>query len=47
MIQMKEQDKTPKEEISEVEISNIPNKDFKVKVIKMLKELNKRMDKTE
>ena len=47
MIQMKEQDKTPKEELSEVEISNIPNKDFKVKVIKMLKELNKRMDKTE
>lgn len=47
MIQMKEQDKTPKEEISEVEISNILNKDFKVKVIKMLKELNKRMDKTE
>ena len=31
MFQMKEQDKSPGEELSEVEISNLPNKEFMVK----------------
>ena len=38
----KEQDKTP-EELREVEISNLPEKEFKVMTIKMIKEL-RRMD---
>ena len=43
MSQMKEQDKTPEEELSEVEIANLPEKEFKVMIIKMIKEL-RRMD---
>ena len=44
MFQTKEQDKTPKEELSEVEISNLPNKEFKVMIIEMLNQLSRRMD---
>ena len=41
---MKEQDKTPDEELSEVEIGNQPEKEFRVMIIKMIKELRRRMD---
>ena len=41
---MKEQNKTPGEEISKVEISNQPNKDFKVMIMKMLTDLRRIMD---
>ena len=34
---MKEQDKTTEEELSEVEISNLPNKEFEVTIINFLK----------
>ena len=44
MFQMKEQDKTPEEELGEVEIDNLSNKEFKVMIIKMIKELGRRMD---
>ena len=30
MFQTKEQDKTPEEELSKVELGNLPNKEFKV-----------------
>ena len=43
--QMKEQDKTSEKELSETEISNLPNKEFKVMVIKILIGLGKRIDK--
>ena len=43
IFQNKEQDKIP-EELSEVEISNLPNKEFKVIIIKMFKELRRRLD---
>ena len=33
MFQMKEEDKTPEEELSEVEISNLHNQEFKVMII--------------
>ena len=36
MLQMKEHDKTPEEELSEVEINNLPGKELKVMIIKML-----------
>ena len=35
MFQMKEQNKTPEEEPSGAEIGNLPNKEFKVMIIKM------------
>ena len=43
MFQMKEQDKTP-EELSEEEIGNLPNRELKVMIIKMIKELRRRLD---
>ena len=42
IFQTKEQDKTP-EELSEVEIGNLPEKEFRVMIIKMMKELRRRM----
>ena len=45
MFQMAEQDKIQVEELSEVEISNLFNKELKLMIIKMLKELRRRMDK--
>ena len=44
MFQAKEQDKTPEEQLSEVEIGNQPEKEFTVMIIKMIKELRRRMD---
>ena len=44
MSQMKEQDKTPEEEISEVETGNLPKKEFRVIIVKMIKELGRRVD---
>ena len=44
MSQMKEQDKNPEEDLSEVEITNLFNKELKVRTIKMIKELRRRMD---
>ena len=34
MSQIKEQDKTPEKDLSEIEVSNLPNKQFKVMIIK-------------
>lgn len=43
LFQTKEQDKVP-EELSKVEISNLPDEDFKAMIIKMFNELGRRMD---
>ena len=43
MFQTKEQDKTPKEELSEVEIGNLPEKEFRIMTVKMIQDLGKRM----
>ena len=43
MLQMTARDKTPEEEWSEVEISNLPKK-FKITIVKMIKELGRRTD---
>ena len=40
---MKQQDRTPKE-LSDVKIGNLPKKEFSVMIIKMIKELGRRMD---
>lgn len=44
MFPMKEQDKTL-EDLSEVEISNLPNTEFKVMIVKMFKEPGIILDK--
>ena len=44
MFQMKEQDKTPEEDLSEEYLSNLPDKEFKLMFIKMLNELRRRVD---
>ena len=41
---MKEQDKTSGKTLKETEISNLPDKEFKVMVIKMLTDLGRKMD---
>ena len=40
MAQMKEQLKTPEKEFDKMEISNLPDAEFKTLVIRMLKELS-------
>ena len=44
MFQMKEQDKTRKEQLCEVKTGNLPKKVFRVMIINMIQELRKRMD---
>ena len=39
-----EKDKTPEEELSEVEIGNLPEKEFRVMIIKITKELRRRIN---
>ena len=38
MFQRKEQDKTPEREVSKVEIGSLPEKEFRVMMIKITKE---------
>ena len=40
MAQMEEQNKTPEKELNKMEISNLSNAEFKILVIRMLKELS-------
>ena len=44
MPQMKEQDKTPEEQINEVEIGNFQEKEFRIMTVKMIQDLRKRME---
>ena len=46
MYQMKEQDKTPEKQLNEVEIGNLPEKEFRIMIdrIKMIQDLRKRME---
>ena len=41
---MKEQDKTPGEQLSEVEIGNLPEKEFTVIIVKVIQDLRKRRE---
>ena len=43
MYQMKEQDKTPEKQLNEVEIGNLPEKEFRI-IVKMIQDLGKRME---
>ena len=42
--QMKEQDKPPEKQLNEVEIGNLPEKEFKIMIVKMIQDLRKRME---
>ena len=44
MYQMKEQEKTPKKQLNEVEIGNLPEKEFRIMIVKMIQDLGKRME---
>ena len=41
---MKEQDKTPEKPLNEVEIGNLPEKEFRIMIVKMIQDLGKRME---
>ena len=41
---MKEQDKAPEKQLNEVEIGNLPEKDFRIMIVKMIQDLRKRME---
>ena len=36
MFQMEEQDKTPENQLNEVEIGNLPEKEFRIMIVKMI-----------
>ena len=36
MYHMKEQDKTPEKQLNEVEIGNLPEKEFRIIIVKMI-----------
>ena len=44
MYQMKEQEKTPEKQLYEVEIGNLPEKEFRIMIVKMIQDLGKRME---
>ena len=44
LYQMKEQDKSPEKQLNEVEIGNLPEKEFRIMIVKMIQDLGKRME---
>ena len=42
---MKGQGKIPEKQLNEVEIGNLPQKEFKIMMVKMIQDLRKRMEK--
>ena len=42
---MKEQDKNPPDQTNEEEISNLPEKEFRVMIVKMIQNIGNRMEK--
>ena len=44
MYLMKEQDKTPEKQLNEVEIGSLPEKEFRIMIVKMIQDLGKRME---
>ena len=43
VFRMKGQDKTPEKQLNEVEIGNLPGKEFRILTVKMIQDLRKRM----
>ena len=44
MYQMKEKDKTPEKQLNEVEIGNLPEKEFRIMTVKMIQDIGKRIE---
>ena len=44
MSQVKGQDKTPEKQLNEVEIGNLPEKEFRIMIVKMIQDLRKRIE---
>ena len=44
MYQMKEQEKTPEKQLNEVEVGNLPEKEFRIMIVKMIQDLGIRME---
>ena len=44
MSQIKEQDKTPEEQLSKAKIGNLLEKEFRIMIVKMIQDLRKRME---
>ena len=44
MLQMKEQGKNLQDQIDQEEIGNLPEKEFRVKILKIIQDLRKRME---
>ena len=44
MYQIKEQDKTPEKQLNEVEVGNLPEKELRIMIVKMIQGLWKRME---
>ena len=42
MYQMKGQDKTPEKQLNEVEIGNLPEREFRMMIMKMIQDLGKK-----
>ena len=38
---MKKQDKTPEKQLNEVEIGNLPEKEFRIMIVKMIQDLRR------
>ena len=45
MSQMKGKDKTPEKQLNEVEIGNLPEKEFRIMIVKMIQNLGEIMEK--
>ena len=44
---MKGQDKTPENQLNEVEIGNLPEKEFRIMILKMIQDLKKKKKRME
>ena len=44
MLQKKAQDRNPQEQLNEEEIGNLPEKEFRVMIVKLIQNLKKRID---
>ena len=42
---MKGQDKTPEKQLNEVEIGNLPEKEFRIMIVKRIQDLRRTMEK--
>ena len=44
MYQSKEQDKNPEKQLNEAEMGNLPEKEFRIMIVKMIQDVGKRME---